>query len=78
MRTARSIGIALKESLVLNTVLLAHNGLKSEGAIDIADALRKNGTITKLDLRGNDIDDEGAVSVGRACRYVWVWVWLCS
>ena len=45
---------------------LSNNYLGPEGAKAIASGIRDNGSMTHLILDGNEIEDEGAVSIGHA------------
>ena len=62
-----SHGIALVKALSLNVVLreldLSYNGISTEAAINIFDAMIDNHTIRKLSLRGNIIDDDVSVMI---------------
>jgi len=49
-------------------VLNLHNGLGPEGAKALAEALKVNNTLQKLDLRGNNIGAGGAKAIAE-CGY---------
>ncbi|KAL7542901.1 hypothetical protein ACHAXR_012197 [Thalassiosira sp. AJA248-18] len=56
-------GCALKE------LILEKNDILEDGAVALANALGKNGTLQKLVLKGNTIFDTGAIAVGEMLKH---------
>lgn len=56
---ARYLAAALKQNKVLLDLNLSQTGLSDEGVWLLADALRANTTLRFLDVRGNDVGEEG-------------------
>lgn len=43
--------------------------VESKGCIELADALKLNRTLTKLDVSGNNMGDEGALALSDSLRF---------
>jgi Ran GTPase-activating protein (RanGAP) involved in mRNA processing and transport len=67
-RGATWIAGALRHNVILQRLDLGWNGVRTEGASEIANALRNNAhsALTTLNLRGNCIGDSGVRAIARA------------
>jgi Ran GTPase-activating protein (RanGAP) involved in mRNA processing and transport len=62
--------VLLAGNQTLNMISLANHAITSDGAIEIAQAIRQsqNTSLQYLDLRFNRIDDKGAVELAKLCE----------
>eukprot|EP00357_Protocruzia_adherens_P032825 CAMPEP_0114988186 /NCGR_PEP_ID=MMETSP0216-20121206/9451_1 /TAXON_ID=223996 /ORGANISM="Protocruzia adherens, Strain Boccale" /LENGTH=611 /DNA_ID=CAMNT_0002350923 /DNA_START=39 /DNA_END=1870 /DNA_ORIENTATION=- len=52
----------------LHTVLVAESGITDRGACSLADALKSNSNIVEFDISGNQVGDEGGISLAEAWK----------
>jgi hypothetical protein len=76
-RPSRAHVVALCDALATDDVVerldLSYNFIDDDGAVAIARMLRRNRTLTELDLRGNDVGPAGAAALAEALAGVpWV------
>jgi Ran GTPase-activating protein (RanGAP) involved in mRNA processing and transport len=71
----KSVSLAIRDCVSLQTLLLKSVEI-TVAAINVADALRRTTSLTRLDLSSNMIDDAGASAIGRALRSAFVWFFV--
>ena len=65
---ASLISEAVRETVVLKTLILSSCGITSRGAKDLSRALAHNSCLEKLDIGGNNLGDKGASVISEAVR----------
>ena len=65
---AIALVVALKDNAIVTDLHLGHNGIKAEGAKEIARMIKENKRLTALHLKDNDFGVEGAIAIAEALK----------